>query len=158
MSAATLACSSQAKAALDALLLQRQRDTIGHPCVSHSCISPMPVALPLSFPHWLGSAAATAAATAASSGSSSSAAGVRVPLLSRPGMAAAAAPGALSRLTATASFEGVLAGLSSSMRRLVPSGQGRACLDEWGYSVGDTEELQERLLQLAQRYDSDKGL
>ncbi|WIA17309.1 hypothetical protein OEZ85_014174 [Tetradesmus obliquus] len=157
VSAATLACSSQAKAALDALLLQRQRNTIGHPCVSHSCISPMPVALPLSFPHWLGSAAAAAAA-ASSSGSSSGAAGVRIPMLSRPGMDAVAAPGALSRLTATASFEGVLAGLSSSMRRLVPSGQGRACLDEWGYSVGDTQELQERLMELAQRYDSDDGL
>jgi hypothetical protein len=44
------------------------------------------------------------------------------------------------------------------MQRLVPSGVGRACLDEWGYSVGDTEELQERLMQLAGRYSSEVDL
>jgi hypothetical protein len=153
-SAACLASSSQSKAALDALLLQRQRDTFGQPCVSHACISPMPLALPLSFPQWIGS---SETATGDSS-SSSSAAGLPTPLLSRPGMAATAAPGALSRLTATASFEGVLTGLSSSMQRLVPSGLGRVCLEEWGYSAGDTDELQEQLMQLAGRYTSDDDL
>jgi hypothetical protein len=155
VSPASLASSSQAKEALDALLLQRQRDTIGQPCVSHACISPMPMALPLSFPQWIGN---TSAAASNGGSSSSSAAGLPNPLLSRPGMAATAAPGALSRLTATASFEGVLAGLNSSVQRLVPSGLGRACLDEWGYSVGDTDELLERLMQLAGRYSSEDEL
>ncbi|KAF6256570.1 hypothetical protein COO60DRAFT_96392 [Scenedesmus sp. NREL 46B-D3] len=155
VASAGLASSSQAKEALDALLLQRQRDTIGQPCVSHACISPVPMALPLSFPQWLGS---SEEACGGSSSSSSAGAGLPNLLLSRPGAAATAAPGALSRLTATASFEGVLAGLSISMQRLVLSGLGRACLEEWGYSVADADELQEQLMQLAGRYSSEAEL
>jgi hypothetical protein len=73
-------------------------------------------------------------------------------------MAAAAAPGVLTRLTATASFEGVLTAMSSSMQRLVPTGLGRVCLEEWGYTAGDTDELQEQLMQLAGRYSSGDDL
>lgn len=119
----------------------------------HSCISPLPVAVPLSFPASLAGQPGTTTAVAAGSG------GVARPCLPRSAKAPAApAPGALTRLTATSGFQRLLQQAARDARRLGATTGGQACLDEWGYASSDEDELREVLLGMAGKYEDPEGL
>jgi hypothetical protein len=62
------------------------------------------------------------------------------------------APAALSRLSASDGFQGVLRQAAQHVARLGGGAAGRACLAEWGYAGSDVDELREVLLESAARY------
>lgn len=146
---APLSSTSASKSALDALLLQRQQQAVGCHCVVHTCISPMPLPAPLSFPRALLPAPVAVAVGTAAAGAPS-------PYLQRSSKAPSVpAPGVLSRLTASSGFEPLLQGAARDLQRLSGYPAGRACFEEWGYSMSDLEELKESLLGMAGRYSVD---
>lgn len=148
---AALSSVSDAKQALDVLLLQRQRQAVACRCVVHACVSPMPLAAPLSFPRTLLPAPAATSTQGAAVDAGASAA--PHPYLPKSAKAPSIpAPGAFSRLTATSGFEPVLQGAARDLQRFGAYAAGRAALEEWGYSASDIQELRENLLDMAGKY------
>jgi hypothetical protein len=152
----TLCTTNLAQQALDALLLQWRLEAAPH-CINHTCICPLPVAVPYSFPTQLSGQldAPGAAAAAAISSSSTSAAGNSQegnPQVFRPRAGWVAAPAALSQLAAASGFEQLLQGAAGSLQRLGSSAGGQGRLREWGFSSADVAELAERLQHLAGLY------
>jgi len=109
----------------------------------------MPLPAPLSFPRALLPAPVAVTAGTAAAGAPS-------PYLQRSSKAPSVpAPGVLSRLTASSGFEPLLQGAARDLQRLSGYAAGRACMEEWGYSMSDMEELKESLLGMAGRYNAD---
>lgn len=156
----TLCPVAAAKQALDTLLLQRQQQAVSCRCVVHSCLSPMPLAAPLSFPSYLLPAPRPSGRQSSlqgpqQAGGLDAAAAVSPVLVRSAKSPCVPAPGVFSRLTASSGFEGQLQRAARDLQRLGGYGAGRACLEEWGYAASDVDELRENLLLMAGRYSTD---
>ncbi len=149
------ASTSDAAAALDALLAAE-----GRRCVQHRCIAPMPLPVPLPFPaifkpsvsrnglpyypnHQHPAAAAPAGAQGHGASSSSRAAEQKGAVATCP---------VLTQLSATSEYEARLEIAARELGSCVVSQAGQRLLQSWGYDGSEVQELQERLRGLARQY------
>ena len=138
------AATAQAAAALDALLLGEQRPR----SVQHRCIVPMPMCVPLPYPRIFKPGVSYHGDLAGAGASSAGAAP------GRGGGEVGTCP-VLTRLIASSAHEQLLARTAAQLKQAAASVAGASTMAGWGYSGADVDELQERLVMLASRYQED---
>lgn len=62
-------------------------------------------------------------------------------------------PGAMARWCATSSFRDHLQRLLSRTQSVAGPALGRSCLEQWGYSASDADELRESVEALREKYE-----
>ncbi|PNH08711.1 Protein misato 1 [Tetrabaena socialis] len=132
------ASTAAALQALDALLLQ-------HPhrrCVRHRCTAPLPLAVPLPYPDIFSRSVSVYGNVDAGRPARPVGQGVRCTPV-------------MTRLHATAEFEGWLKGLHSRWAKEAAGAAGRGVLDTWDVGQSDAAEIQNQLQGLAASYADD---